>query len=90
MFRLIKEIFIGLLTGIVSASNHTKWVLLSNQKPIMQPSLINIHPNKYSQEVHSQQTFVVLQDVMKISSRHVLKTSSKHLHGNNFSSSKTS
>ena len=24
MFRLIKKVFIGLLTGIVSASNHTK------------------------------------------------------------------
>ena len=90
MFRLIKEIFIGLLTGIVSASNHTKWVLLSNQKLIMQPTLINIHPNKYSQEVHSQQTSAGLQDILKMSSRHVLKMSSKRLHGNNFSSSKTS
>ena len=32
IFGLIKKIFIGLLTGIVNASNHTKCVLLSNQK----------------------------------------------------------
>ena len=32
IFGLIKEIFIGLLTGRVSASNDLKYVLLSNQK----------------------------------------------------------
>ena len=52
MFELIKKIFIGLLTGVVSASNHTNYVLLSNQKCIVQPTLINIHPNEYSQEFH--------------------------------------
>ena len=48
MFELIKKIFIGLLTGIVSASNHAKCMSLSNQKCMIQPSLINLHPNKYS------------------------------------------
>ena len=52
MFGLIKKIFIGLLTGIISASNHTKCVLLSNQKCLIQPTLINLHHNKYSQEFH--------------------------------------
>ena len=52
MFGLNKKIFIGLLTGIVSASNHTKYVSLSNQKCMIQPTLINWHPNKYSQEFH--------------------------------------
>ena len=52
MFVLIKKIFIGLLTDIVSASNHTKCVLLSNQKCMTQTSLINLHLNEYSQEVH--------------------------------------
>ena len=37
--------FIALLTGIVSASNHTKSVTLSNQKCMTQPTLINLHPN---------------------------------------------
>ena len=32
MFGLIKKVFIGLLTGLVNGSNHTKYVLLSNQK----------------------------------------------------------
>ena len=32
MFGLIKKIFIGLLTGLVNGSNHTKCVLLSNRK----------------------------------------------------------
>ena len=49
---LIKKIFIGLLTGIVSTSNHTKCVSLSNQKFVIQLTLINLHPNEYSQELH--------------------------------------
>ena len=50
MFVLIQKIFIRLLTSIVSASNHTNCVLLSNQKCIIQPTLINLHPNEYSQQ----------------------------------------
>ena len=44
--------FIELLTSIVSASNHTKCVWLSNQKCMIQPILINLHCNEYSQELH--------------------------------------
>ena len=51
MFGLIKKIFIGLLADIVSASNHSKYVSLSNQKRITQPTLINLHPNEYRQEL---------------------------------------
>ena len=51
MFRLIKKMFIGLLTSIVSASYHTKCVSLSNQKCMTQPTLINLHHNKYSQKL---------------------------------------
>ena len=47
---LNKNIFIGLLTGIVSASNHTKCMSLCNQKCLIQPTVINLHPNEYSQE----------------------------------------
>ena len=32
MFELITKILIGLLTGLVNGSNHTKCVSLSNQK----------------------------------------------------------
>ena len=41
-----------LLTGIVSASNYTKCVSLSNQKCMTQPTLINLHTDEYSQELH--------------------------------------
>ena len=52
MFGLIKKILIGLLTGIVSASNHTKCVSLSNQKCDIRPTFINLQLNVYSQEFH--------------------------------------
>ena len=41
-----------LLTSIVSASNHTKCVLLNNEKCMTQATLINLHANEYSQELH--------------------------------------
>ena len=44
--------FIVLLTNIVHASNYTKCVSLSNQKCEIQATLINLHPNEYSQELH--------------------------------------
>ena len=52
MFRLIKKIFIGLLTVLVNGSNHTNCFSLSNQKRMTQPTLINLHPNEHSQEFH--------------------------------------
>ena len=45
MFGLIKKSFIGLLTGIVSASNHAKCVSLNNRKCMIKPTLINLQPN---------------------------------------------
>ena len=44
--------FIRLLSGLVNGYNHTKCVSLSNQKCQIQPTLINLHPNVYSQEFH--------------------------------------
>ena len=41
-----------LLTSIVSASNHTKCVSSSNEKCMIQPTLINLHPSEYIQELH--------------------------------------
>ena len=52
MLRIIKKMFIGVISSIVNASNHTKCVSLSNQKCKIQPTPINLHPNKYSQEFH--------------------------------------
>ena len=50
MFGLIKQMFIGLLTGLVNGSGNTKCASLSNQKCMTHPTLINLHPNEYSQE----------------------------------------
>ena len=43
--------FIGLLTCLVNESNHTKYVSFRNQKCMIQPTLINLHPNEYSQDL---------------------------------------
>ena len=42
--------FIGLLTGLVNEYNHTKCVSLRNEKCQIQPTLINLYCNGYSQE----------------------------------------
>ena len=36
----------------ISATNHTQSVSLSNQKSKTQPTMINLHPNEYIQELH--------------------------------------
>ena len=52
MFGLIKKMFMGLLVSIINAFNHSKCKSLSNQKCMTQPTLINLHPNEYSQEFY--------------------------------------
>ena len=52
MFKIIFKIFIGLLTSILNASNHTKCASLRNQKCEIQPTLTNLHPNEYCREFH--------------------------------------
>ena len=52
MLGIIKRTFIVFLTTIVNASNHTKRVSLINQKCEIQPTLINLHPSEYCQELH--------------------------------------
>ena len=37
---------------MINATNHTNYVSLSNQKCEIQPTLINLNPNYYSQELH--------------------------------------
>ena len=44
--ELFKKMFIVLLSNIVNGSNHTKFVSLINQKCMIQPTLINLHPNE--------------------------------------------
>ena len=48
MFGLIKEIFVGLVISIVIASSHIKCISLSNQRCMIQPTFINLHPNEYN------------------------------------------
>ena len=52
MFDFIEKIFIGLLPGLVSGSNHTKCISLRDQKGMIQPTLINSHSNEYTQGLH--------------------------------------
>ena len=49
MFGFIKKEFIGILNSIVNASNQTKCVCLVNQQCMDQRTVINLHPNGYSQ-----------------------------------------
>ena len=60
MFGLIKKMFIVLLSNIVNGPNHTKCISLSYQKSMIQPNLINLHPNEYSQEFHCYPVVVKL------------------------------
>ena len=41
--------FIGLLPGTVNVSNYAKCIFLNNQECTTQPTLINLHPNEYSE-----------------------------------------
>ena len=52
MFGIILKILIVLLTSILNAFNCTKRVSLINQKCEIQATLVNLHPNEYSQELH--------------------------------------
>ena len=49
MFGFIKQIFIGLLARIASASSHMKCVFLSNHECTTQPTMINLHHKKDTQ-----------------------------------------
>ena len=43
---------IVLLASIVNASTWTKCVSFSNKKREIQPTLIDLYPNEYNQELH--------------------------------------
>ena len=58
--------FMGLLINVVNASNHTKYISLRNEKCEIQPTFINLHHNKYSQEFWSENFFVIKKVKLKI------------------------
>ena len=60
MLGIIKKMFIVLLSSIINVSNHTKCVSLSNQKCMIQPTIVNLNPNEYSQEFHYYPFLVIL------------------------------
>ena len=49
MLPLNKKMFIELFTSIANASNHIKCVSLNNQQYMVEPALINLYLNDYSQ-----------------------------------------
>ena len=59
MFGFIAKMFVGLLIGMRSTSNHTKCLSLSICKCITQPTPINLHRNEYS-ELHFYSFAVIL------------------------------
>ena len=52
MFEIITKMFIIVLSNIVNASNRAKCGLFNNQKYEIQPTLIDLHPNEYTQDFH--------------------------------------
>ena len=52
IFVLIKKMFIGLLTSLVSAFSHTKCVSLNNQKCMTQPTFIQMNSVKNYITIH--------------------------------------
>ena len=47
IFFSVKKVYVILISIV-----NTNWVLLSNQKSMIQPTSINSHPNEYGQEFH--------------------------------------
>ena len=47
-----KKVFIGLLISSANPSDHSKCMLLNNQKCMIEPTLINLNPIEHSQEFH--------------------------------------
>ena len=56
--------FTTILSNKVTGSSHTKCVSLNNQKCMIQPTLINLHPNEYSQKLYYSPLVVKL-DVLE-------------------------
>ena len=52
MLGIIKNMLIVLLSSIVNASDHMTCVSLRSQKCMIQPTLVNLHPNEYIQKLH--------------------------------------
>ena len=49
MFGFIENMFIAMSALTVTAYDHTKCVSLNNQQYVIEPKVINLHLNEYSQ-----------------------------------------
>ena len=76
MLGLIKKMFVILSTSIASASDHARFISLSNQKCLNQTTLTNLHPNECNQELRYNQ-FVVNVDRCRGSCNTLNKLSSR-------------
>ena len=77
MFGFIKKMFLRLLARVVvNVSSHIKCVSLSNPKCEIQATLINLHSNEYSQELHFYSFAVKLDGCIEV----VIKTLAKHIY----------
>ena len=54
-----------LLTSLVNACNYTKCTSLSNQECKIQPAIINLHVNEYSQELHFEVVILLMAYLIK-------------------------
>ena len=69
--------FIVLLSSVINASNHTKRISLSNQKCKIQPTLINLYPDEYSQNFTTIHFRLNQIDALKVSCNTVNDLSNK-------------
>ena len=46
---LFKKMFIGLLISVANATSHTKSISLNSQQCMIQPTLVKLYHNEYSQ-----------------------------------------
>ena len=66
MFILIKKMFMALLIVIDNASNHAKSMSLSKQECMIQPTLINLHPNNGVRNFFTIHLQLSLRDVFEV------------------------
>ena len=73
MSWIIKKMSVVFLTSIVNASDHLKSVFLSYQKFEIQPALINLNSNEYSQELLYYPFTVDMLEVVTLSMTYLRK-----------------
>ena len=76
MVGLIKKMLMKSLSSIVNASNHSKYVSLSNQKCVTQPTLITyilMNTVKYFTTIHLQLNYINMLEVVILLMTYAIK-----------------